>query len=58
MSIVSGLNLKLPDGRRGHYVRAQICRNGIITVNFFSVPKYGEEKALQLAKAWLNSKKN
>ena len=58
MNIHSGINLKLPDGRRGHYIRAKIVdKEGRLHTKYFSVKKYGQEKALKLAKVWLDSKK-
>jgi len=52
MNITTGLNMKLPDGRQGHYVRAQRYENNKITVRFFSIAKLGEEKALKSAMDW------
>lgn len=56
MSIHNGINLKLPSGKRGHYIRAKTYNDGAIKTAYFSVAEHGEKKALKLAKAWLESK--
>lgn len=57
MNIVTGVNLKVPDGRVGHYVRARVFKDGKVEQKFFNITERGEEKALSLAKEWYKDKK-